>query len=274
MFFSAALALSLLSLVNAQASLEIAAIEAHFSGAGIVPSLLTSFVPSAVLNVSFSGLGAIQPGQALTKDQVAPTPSLSVTPANSSVSLDGSFTLVMADASVVGTDETKGQTRHWLVNGVTLTGSSPLNVSTDAGLAVTTYAGPAPPAGEGPHRHVFRSTLYVLLLLPQPATFSPPQNLSTANVGVSVFNLNDYISSSNLGQPIAGMYFTVAEGTTTASLPATQAVNSATLAPASASGTSSASSSAGTASPANAAISTFVNAPLALLASAFGLMML
>ena len=28
----------------------------------------------------------------------------------------------MVDADVVGTDETKGQTRHWLVNGVTVAG--------------------------------------------------------------------------------------------------------------------------------------------------------
>jgi hypothetical protein len=83
----------------------------------------------------------------------------------------------MADADVVGTDESVGQTRHWLVNGVTLKngdfflvfffsftrltdwiystyypGTSGLNVSTTDGVAVTDYAGPAPPAGSGPHR--------------------------------------------------------------------------------------------------------------------------
>ena len=47
---------------------------------------------------------------------------------------------------------------------------------------------------------------YVILLLPQPAAFSPPANLSQPNVGVSVFVLTDYISvrdflglSSSLG---------------------------------------------------------------------------
>jgi hypothetical protein len=29
----------------------------------------------------------------------------------------------MADADIVGTNESNGQTRHWLVNGVTLTGT-------------------------------------------------------------------------------------------------------------------------------------------------------
>jgi hypothetical protein len=39
------------------------------------------------------------------------------------VSLAGNYTLVMADADIVGTNESNGQTRHWLVNGVTLTGT-------------------------------------------------------------------------------------------------------------------------------------------------------
>jgi hypothetical protein len=51
---------------------------------------------------------------------VAAAPEITVVPVNSSVSLTGNFTLVMADADVVGTNEAVGQTRHWLVNGVTL----------------------------------------------------------------------------------------------------------------------------------------------------------
>jgi hypothetical protein len=55
--------------------------------------------------------------------EVASTPLITIVPANSSVSLQGNFTLVMADADIVGTNESLGQTRHWLVNGVTLTGT-------------------------------------------------------------------------------------------------------------------------------------------------------
>lgn len=113
--------------------------------------------------------------------EVAAAPELTIVPANSSVSLTGNYTLVMADADVVGTNEANGQTRHWLVNGVVLkagahispTGenfffsfslsnwiyllcpgnsSSSFNVSTANGTAVTDYAGPAPPTGSGPHR--------------------------------------------------------------------------------------------------------------------------
>jgi len=235
------------SLVNAQSSndtaIGISAIEAHFTGADIVPSLLTTFNPSALMTVTYSGVGAISPGQNLTKDQVAPTPVITIVPANSSVSLQGNFTIVMADADVVGTDESVGQTRHWLVNDVTLTGSnSSLNVSTADGVAVTEYAGPAPAVGSGPHR-------YVILLLPQPSTFSPPANLSQPNIGVSVFHLTDYISSSNLGAPVAGMYLDVEQGTATVTLSPTSPVISSTLKPAF-SGTSSVSSS--TANPSKA----------------------
>ncbi len=46
--------------------LGIEAIEAHFTNAGIVPSLLASFDPSAVLTLSYNGVGNISPGQALT----------------------------------------------------------------------------------------------------------------------------------------------------------------------------------------------------------------
>ncbi|KAI0303374.1 phosphatidylethanolamine-binding protein [Multifurca ochricompacta] len=239
------------SLVNAQSSNEnaisIAAIEAHFTGAGLVPSLLSSFDPSALITVTFPGVGAISPGQSLTKDRGTDPRNLLV-PANSSVTLQGNYTLVMADADVVGADESVGQTRHWLVNGVTLTGSSPLNVSTTGGVAVTEYAGPAPPAGSGAHR-------YVILLLPQPSSFSPPANLSQPNVGVSVFHLTDYISTSHLGVPVAGMYFDVEQGTATATPSPTSPVVSSTLKPA-ASGSSSASSSASSSksSSSNAAI--------------------
>jgi phosphatidylethanolamine-binding protein (PEBP) family uncharacterized protein len=219
-------------LVNAQAtndtSLGIAAIEAHFTNAQIVPELLSTFNPSALMTVTFTGVGAITPGQNLSMTQVAAAPELTIVPANSSVSLTGNYTLVMADADVVGTNEANGQTRHWLVNGVVLkagNSSSSFNVSTANGTAVTDYAGPAPPTGSGPHR-------YVILLLPQPSDFSPPANLSKPNVGVSTFELTDYISESHLSQPVAAMYFTVQQGANNDSIPTTSAVVTSTLKPA------------------------------------------
>jgi len=58
------------SLVNAQdTALGIAAIEAHFKNADLVPSLLSSFTPTALMTVTFPDVGAISPGQSLTKER-------------------------------------------------------------------------------------------------------------------------------------------------------------------------------------------------------------
>ena len=208
-------------------AIGIAAIKAHFTNADLVPSLLPSFDPSAVMTVTFPGVGPISPGQSLSIPQVATAPVVTITPANGSVPTGGNFTLVMVDANITGTNESGGQVRHWLVNYATLqTESASLNVSTDRGVAVTEYVGPQPPSGSGSHR-------YVILLLPQPASFSPPANLTSPNVGLSVdFPLTNYISTSHLGQPIAGMYFDVELGTPNVTVPATSAVVSSTLVPA------------------------------------------
>jgi hypothetical protein len=143
-------------LVNAQSTndtaLGIAAIEAHFTNADLVPSLLSSFTPTALMTVTFPGGGAISPGQNLTMAresshhnhpspmprrlseifsyffyfyfylaEVSSAPEITIVSATTgSSALTGNFTLVMADADVVGTNESVGQTRHWLVNGVTL----------------------------------------------------------------------------------------------------------------------------------------------------------
>lgn len=106
---------------------------------------------------------------------MADQPNITVTPANSSISdlTSSKYTVVMADADIVGTDESNGQTRHWLVNGASLSGTSrsfprspfhlltircnlgdsaPYTLSIDDGTAVTEYAGPAPADGSGAHR--------------------------------------------------------------------------------------------------------------------------
>lgn len=237
LLLAATLAVSFLgTLVNAYSTadtaLEIAAIEAHFFNAGLVPDLLPSFDPSALMTATFPGTGVISPGQSLTLQQAAAAPELRIVPANASVPVTGNFTLVMVDARTVGTNESNGQILHWVVNSVTLqhdsscSPSSPsLNVSTASGVVVIDYVGPHPPEGGGPHR-------YVILLLPQPSSFSPPANLANPIVGPLLnFHLTDYISTSHLGQPIAGMYFDVQQGPSNVILPPTSAVVSSTLNP-------------------------------------------
>ncbi|KAE9406484.1 PEBP-like protein [Gymnopus androsaceus JB14] len=227
-------------------AVQIEAIEAHFTQADLVPALLATFNPSAIMTISFDSVTNVSPGQALTQDQVAPTPTLTITPANSSVDLTGNYTLAMVDADVVGSDESN-ITRHWLENSVTISNGV---VSNSSATAITSYAGPAPASGSGPHR-------YVVILLQQPSSFSPPSDFSQPNIGVSMFDFNGYVKDSQLGAVVAANYFTVEVGTSTVSLSiTTSAVQSSTLASVSgATGTSTSGSTAatGTGSAKNAA---------------------
>lgn len=69
-----ALSLASVSFVAAQSNstdgtLQIEAIEAHFTNAGLVPSLLATFDPTSILNLTYDSVGAISPGQLLSKDR-------------------------------------------------------------------------------------------------------------------------------------------------------------------------------------------------------------
>ncbi|KAG5649602.1 hypothetical protein H0H81_002889 [Sphagnurus paluster] len=248
-------------------ALQLAAIEAHFKQSLIVPQLLASFNPSALLTANYAGLGVVTPGQLLTKEQSAPTPEVTITPANSTVSLDGNYTIVMVDADIVGSDLSNGENRHWLVNGVQITGGK---VSTDGATAITAYAGPGPATGSGPHR-------YVIILYSQPDSFKAPAGLSEP-IGVTLFDLNAYQKDSGLGPLVAATYITVEDGTATVSIPVTSSVVSSTLVPVgpTSSGVSSGSStksgtgtaSANTPAKTNSAPSLFTLSPLAVIFTA------
>ncbi|KAF8522116.1 phosphatidylethanolamine-binding protein, partial [Hysterangium stoloniferum] len=196
----------------------IEAIQAHFQNAGIVPSLLRQFTPTALLSLSYDGVSVVQPGQNLTTDAVKPVPQLQITPLNSSVSVAGRFTVAMVDAGIVGADESKGQTRHWLSNGATISGNK--IVFTNA-TNITDYTSPLPAKGSGAHR-------YVVLVYAQPPSFAPPVDLAVA-LPVGTYDLNQYANSSGLGGIIAGTYYDVQQGPSTVSVSATSPVLTSTL---------------------------------------------
>jgi len=209
--------LAILSFANAATLVDIEAIEAHFNQALIVPSLLPDFTPGATLSLVFSA-SDVSPGQALSQADVSTKPVVTVSAFNATLS--GNFTIAMVDADVVGTNESAGVNRHWLENGVTLSGGT---VSNASATTITAYAGPGPASGSGPHR-------YVVLLYAQPSTFTAPADLSTLIPGVEKFDLNAYVTGSGLGDIVAGTYFTVEVGTDSTSLPATSSVVTSTLA--------------------------------------------
>jgi hypothetical protein len=235
-------------LVFAQdATLELQAIQAHFKQSALVPDLFASFDPIALVSLSFSGVGELKPGQNVTKEQVGPVPTVTVKPGNSSTTLSGNYTLAMLDAGTVGQKLAQGQTRHWLVNGVQVSGST---VSNTSAVGITGYAGPAPPAASGPHR-------YVVVLYNQPASFQAPADLSAPGVPVSTFVWADYVKNTGLGSLVGATYFTVEEGTATVSISPTSPVVTRTLpAAASSSGSkvSTGTPSSGTSTSTNGAI--------------------
>jgi hypothetical protein len=272
-FRSLFVACALFSVALAQSTeLQLEGIKAHFKNAQLVPVPIPVFEPTAILAANFEGLGSITPGQVVTKEQVATMPELTLTPANSTVTFNGNYTVAMIDPGAVGSDQSGGQNRHWLVNGATVTSGK---LAFDGAITITEYAGPAPPAGSGPHR-------YTIVVYAQGSSFTPPEDLSGPTPGVVPFVFPDYVKNTNLGPLVAGIYYQVEEGTATVSIPATSSVVSSTLPAAhssssvSPSSTSSGSKPTGTSSGNNtgSAIGKAINGPLLGLTVALGYIML
>ncbi|KAK7023753.1 nucleus protein [Favolaschia claudopus] len=264
------LALLLARSANAATQLDLEAIQAHFTQALIVPALIPTFDPTAVLSAAFSGAEA-STGQHMDQKAVGPKPVVTVSSVQDS-SLSGNFTIAMVDADVVGTDYgADGVNRHWLENGVTISDGS---VSDTSANVITAYAGPGPASGSGPHR-------YVILLYAQPSTFSAPADLSAPVDGVHKFDLNAYVKDSGLGALVAANYFTVEVGTDSTSLPVTSAVITSTLASAQSSagpsGSHSGSASASAPAPSNPpnnAVAAKIEMTVAILAAGLSLALL
>ncbi|WWC57920.1 uncharacterized protein I303_100455 [Kwoniella dejecticola CBS 10117] len=233
---------------------DIEGLEANFKQAQLVPQLISDFEPEALLSVSFGGQ-AISIGDKLDKDAVASSPELTVSPApDHDLDAGALYTVLMADANAVGTDQNvTEQTRHWLVNGVSLSGdTAPYTVNYTGATTITDYAGPGPFEGTGSHR-------YVIAVYEQGSDFAAPANLSTSGVALGTWFLSGYVSESKLGDLLTANYFQVENGQATSTAEATTSVDSATLAAAasttgaSGSAASGASATSGSASGASGA---------------------
>ncbi|TFL06859.1 phosphatidylethanolamine-binding protein [Pterulicium gracile] len=220
MLYQSLITLAVAAFAQAQANtaLEIEAIKAHFSGAALVPFLLPEFEPSALLSINYAGVGDMTTGQAVVKEQVNPVPTLTLTPVNSTVELNGDYTVAMVDADIPGFDVSQGVTRHWLINGAKVEDGQLSNVTANT---VANYAGPWPAAGSGPHR-------YVILVFTQPEGFTAPTDAAPPTEVVNGWNFNQYLKETGLTL-LAANYIQVEEGESTVSAAATSSVDSATL---------------------------------------------
>lgn len=229
-------------------AVQLQSIIAQFKNAGLTPSPITTFSPSALLGVTY-GSNSIDPGKPQTVDAVRPQPVLTLTPVTDSadVTASGTYTVAMIDADYAGASQAEGQTRHWLVNGVKATGTAaPWTLDPTTGTNITAYGGPFPAEGSGAHR-------YMLLVLAQPSTFAAPAT-PAANSPIEKFDFAAYVESAKLGNIVAGSYITVEQGVATVSPLATSAVDTATLSvPSTAAGASGASTGSRTGSATSSA---------------------
>ncbi|ORY31975.1 phosphatidylethanolamine-binding protein [Naematelia encephala] len=229
---------------------DLAGLEANFANAQLVPQFLSTFNPQGILVVEYNN-EAITIGQNLSQDVVSSFPSILYSPGPEADTPSASdlFTIFLADANPVGTDEsTTLQTRHWLVNSASLTigDSAPYAINYANATSITDYAGPGPAAGSGAHRYVF-------LMYAQDSTFTAPANLSTPGTALGTWSVSDYLQETGLSNLIAANYMQVENGVATVSVAATTAVDSATLAAASTTSGSGSASTSGSGSASTSA---------------------
>ncbi|KAE8229264.1 hypothetical protein CF326_g5770 [Tilletia indica] len=174
------------------------------------------FQPIAALTVTYPQAGIVGVGQRAPKNQVQdqPTYSLNITSGEAANFRSKLFTVIVADPGAPSSNYNGLVVRHCLGNNFTI-GSDGVLKNTTA--LVTSYMGPAPPAGSGPHR-------YMHLVLAQPSGFRAPADLSQPNTPlVTDWNLSDYFKEANLGPIVAASFMIVQEGQTTASTVTTAA---------------------------------------------------
>lgn len=246
---SAALALlSVVSSVSAHAAspLAVAVVVEQFKNAKITPDVFSGFNPSGLLTLNYSTtLGVPTVGQEVSRSNVTATPFIRIRGTEAAEATAGGpfnvtnirYTVLCIDGNTAGSSNPAGYNLHYLENNLAYGENHDHTVTLNStGTPVVAYAGPAPPAGSGPHR-------YIWLAYPQSDSFTAPSTPATGS-SVALFNLTQYTSAANLGEPIAGTYFTVQEGAVNASVASTTAVDSTTLpqyTPTSASGSSAAS---------------------------------
>ncbi|QRV92716.1 phosphatidylethanolamine-binding protein (PEBP) family [Ceratobasidium sp. AG-Ba] len=184
-----------------------------FYEAAIVPDVLPTFNPKALLYLVYTGnlsdgstSKTVLPGISVARNDTLHPPEISVTGLKS-----GPYVVALIDPDAPSRAKpTFAQVRHLLAGNLTVSTTRSEYVHDSFLLknstpAVNDYLTPTPPAGSGPHR-------YVALLYAQPRHF----DISFLNVSdILRFNISSFGDRAGLGEPLAGTFMTVEVKNTT-----------------------------------------------------------
>ncbi|CAE6405273.1 unnamed protein product [Rhizoctonia solani] len=233
MISTALVVLGVVSTVSAHAAspLAVAVAVENFKNAKIVTDVVPTFTPSGLMTLNFTtGVGRPAIGEAVARTNVSGAPVLMIRGTEESEAQAGGpfnvtttrYTVLCIDGNTAGSSNPTGYNLHYLENNLAYGENHDHTVTLNStGSPVVAYAAPNPPSGSGPHR-------YIWLTYAQPGNFSAPSTPAPGS-GVALFNLTQYTSAANLGEPLTGTYFTVQEGAANASVASTTAVDSTTL---------------------------------------------
>ncbi|KAJ7677470.1 PEBP-like protein [Mycena rosella] len=188
-----------LAVFAAGQDVSIAAVDKAFNAADIPTDLDIVFKPTALLEVSLPQATGppitLHAGIQVPRNDTAGPPKFHVVGNVGS----GPFVVATVDPDApTPQDPTSAQIRHFLAgnffnHGGLLVNSTP---------ALSEFLQPTPPAGSDAHRYIF-------LLFKQSPEFAT-QTLVNANTSVSLFNISQFASAVDLGNPIAGTFMLVA----------------------------------------------------------------
>ncbi|KAF8165496.1 phosphatidylethanolamine-binding protein [Crassisporium funariophilum] len=184
-----------------------------FSTSQIVPDVVNTFTPDALVNISFTDAVTMEnvnviPGMLLSMEQTAMEPDFFLVSSSSSSGSSANGTLVLAlvdpDAPTPQ-NPTAGQFLHFL--GGDFSADPTSGLLTNSSAALMDFFSPSPPAGSDPHRRFFR---YVLLVFNQPDAFdTDAPSFVNATTQRNNFNISMFAQDVNLGNAVAGNYFLV-----------------------------------------------------------------
>ncbi|KAA1473483.1 PEBP-like protein [Dentipellis sp. KUC8613] len=188
---------------------QTAQIQHSFDDAHLVPDVVPSFNPSAILDVTFTDPTNQQeiqlvPGNELSTNQTLHEPKFFLTFDDQSLE-DKAFVLAMVDPDAPTPQNTSlAQVRHIIAGDIHVSpGSTNRSQLVNSSAALTEYLNPSPPPGSDPHR-------YTILLFVQPDNFATQAAgliNSSADAVRTGFNLSTFASHVGLGDPVAGTFF-------------------------------------------------------------------